>query len=107
MTSRGGRLLGVVLAVAGADTGTVDHFTTADDGTIPDYGEDESDDPDYRVRTSEDAFFALLNASDPAAEFDRQYAGGDVRIDGVGIDNTVTVEAVKVAVWVGRTLGLF
>ncbi|MEF8841467.1 MAG: hypothetical protein V5A62_07540 [Haloarculaceae archaeon] len=74
------------------DTGTVHHFATADDGTITDHGED--------------AFFAVPNASDPAAEFDRQYADGNVRIDGVGIGNTATVEAVKAAVWVGRTLGL-
>lgn len=93
--------------VADADTGTVYQFTTADDGTITDYGEGDSDDPDYRVRTSEDAFFAVLNASDPAAEFDRQYADGTVRIDGVGIGNTVTVGTVKVVVRVGRTLGLF
>lgn len=93
--------------VAGADTGTVYHFATAEDGTITDYGEGDSDDPDYRVRTSEDAFFAVLNASDPAAEFDRQYADGNLRIDGVGTGNTVRAEAVKVAVWVGRTLGLF
>lgn len=93
--------------VAGADTGTVYHFTTDDDGTITDYGEGDASDPDYRIRTSEDAFFAILGASDPAAEFERQRADGNVKINGVGVTNTVVVEGVKFAGWVGRTLGLF
>lgn len=92
--------------VAGTDTGTAYHFTTDDDGTVVDYGEGDAADPDYRVRTSEDAFFAVLNASDPAAEFERQRGDGNVKINGVGVTNTVVVEGVKFAGWVGKTLGL-
>ena len=92
--------------VAGAETGTAYHFTTAEDGTVTSYGEGPADDPDYRVRTSEEAFFAILDAPDPAAEFDRRYEAGDVRINGVGTANAVKVEVVKAAVWVGRTIGL-
>lgn len=93
--------------LAGANTGTAYHFTTADDGTVVDYGEGDASDPDYRIRTSEETFFAVLNASDPAAEFDRQYRDGNVKINGVGVTNTVVVESVKFAGWVGKTLGLF
>lgn len=92
--------------VADAETGTAYHFTTAEDGTVTSYGEGPADDPDYRVLTSEEAFFAILDARDPAAEFDRQYEAGNVRINGVGTANAVKVEAVKTAVEVGRALGL-
>ncbi|MFC6939092.1 hypothetical protein ACFQE8_03830 [Salinirubellus sp. GCM10025818] len=93
--------------VASADTGTVYHFTTAEDGTITDYGEGAAEDPDYRALTSEDAFFAVLDASDPAAEFERQRRAGDIRINGVGVTNTVVVEGAKFAGWVGKSTGLF
>ena len=86
---------------------TVYHFTTAENGTVTDYASGEAPDPDYRVRTSEEAFFAVVNASDPSTEFDRQYEAGNVEIHGVGVTNSVKAEAVKAAVWVGKTFGLF
>ena len=92
--------------VASANTGTVYHFTTADDGRITDYGEGPADDPDYRALISEDAFFAILEAPDPAAEFDRQRREGNLKINGVGVTNAVVVESVKFAGWVGESLGL-
>jgi hypothetical protein len=93
--------------VAGADTGTAYHFTTAENGTVTDYGEGEPADPTVRVRTSEDAFFAILESEDPAGEFDRQYDAGNVEVNGIGLSNAVKVELVKFAAWVGKTLGLF
>lgn len=93
--------------VAGPNTGTAYHFTTADDGTITDYGEGEAADPTVRVRTSEDAFFAILESEDPAGEFDRQYEAGKIEINGIGLTNAVKIELVKFAAWVGETLGLF
>lgn len=97
--------------IAGADTGTAYRFTIAEDGTVTDYGEGEAADPDYRVRTSEEVFLDILGSggSDPAAAaaaFDRHYDAGRIEIEGVGVANSVKVEAVKLAVWVGRTLGL-
>ena len=97
--------------VAGADTGAAYSFELRDDGTVADgYGEGEADDPDYRVRTSEDVFFDILESESPeaaAAAFERHYDAGRIKINGVGLANAVTVEAVKVAVWAGETLGLF
>ena len=93
--------------VAGPDAGTVYHFTTAENGTVTDYASGEAPDPDYRVRTREEARLAVVNASDPSTEFDRQYEAGNVEIHGVGVTNSVKAEAVKAAVWVGKTFGLF
>jgi hypothetical protein len=93
--------------VAGPDSGTVYRFTTAENGTVTSYAEGEAADPDYRVRTSEDAFLAIVDSSDPAAEFGEQRDAGNVRINGVGVSNAVKVEAVKAAVRIGQTLGLF
>jgi hypothetical protein len=97
--------------VAGADTGAVYHFRLRDDGTVADgYGEGEADDPDYRIRTSEDVFFDVLESETPAeaaAAFERHYDAGRIRINGVGVANSVRVEAVKFAVWAGKTFGLF
>jgi hypothetical protein len=97
--------------VAGADTGAVYSFRLRDDGTVADgYGEGEADDPDYRVLTSEDVFLDVIESETPAdaaAAFDRHYDAGRIEIRGVGIANSVRVEAVKFAAWAGRTLGLF
>ena len=97
--------------VAGPDTGTAYHFTTRDDGTVADgYGEGEAGDPDYRILTSEDVFAEVLESESPeaaAAAFDRHYEAGRIEINGVGVANAVRVEAVKLAVWAGKTFGLF
>jgi hypothetical protein len=97
--------------VAGVDTGAVYSFRLRDDGTVADgYGEGEADDPAYRVRTSEDVFFDVLESETPAeaaATFDRHYEAGRIKVNGVGVTNAVRVEAVKFAVWAGKTFGLF
>lgn len=92
--------------VAGADTGSAYHFTTAENGTITDYGEGEPADPTVRVRTSEDAYFAIVESDDPAGEFDQQYEAGNVEINGIGLTNAVVVELVKLGVWLGKLFGL-
>lgn len=96
--------------VAGPTSGTAYYFVTREDGTVSEYGEGEADDPDYRVRTSEDVFADILESESPeaaAAAFERHYEAGRIEINGVGVANSVKVEGVKFAVWVGKTFGLF
>ena len=92
--------------VAGANTGTAYRLVTADDGTITDYGEGEPANPTVRVRTSEDAYFAVVESDDPAGEFDRQYEAGNIEINGIGLTNAIVIELVKLGVWIGKLFGL-
>jgi hypothetical protein len=93
--------------VAKKDTGTALHFETDDRGRITDYGEGDAEKPTVRVRTSESAYRAIVTAEDPVAAFMTQYREGNVKINGVSVTKSVTVEAVKAAAWAGQKLGLF
>lgn len=93
--------------VAKKDTGTAYHFTTNDEGEITDYGEGDAESPSIRVRTSQATFEAIVNAENPAAEFNAQYEAGNVKVNGLTLTKTVEVELAKFAVWIGKTFGLF
>jgi hypothetical protein len=93
--------------VATASSGSAYHFELADDGRISDHGEGPADDPTVRVLTSDNTLDDILTSDEPGAEFRSAYNDGEIDIEGVGITNTVKVEATKFAVWAGSTLGLF
>lgn len=92
--------------VAGANTGTAYRLVTAADGTITSHGEGEPANPTVRIRTSEDAYFAIVESDDPAGEFDRQYDAGNIEINGIGLTSAVVIELVKLGVWLGKLFGL-
>lgn len=92
---------------ATANSGSAYHFVLADDGRISDYGAGPAEDPTVRVLTSDDTLDDILTSDQPGAAFRTAYNDGEVEIEGVGITNTVKVEATKFAVWAGSTLGLF
>ncbi len=93
--------------VASANSGSVYHFELADDGRIADHGAGPADDPTVRVLTSENTLEEILTSDQPGTEFRAAYNDGTVDIEGVGITNTVKVEATKFAVSAGSALGLF
>lgn len=93
--------------VATANSGSAYHFELADDGRIADHGEGPADDPTVRVLTSDNALDEILTSDQPGAEFRAAYNDGTVDIEGIGITNTIKVEATKFAVSAGSALGLF
>jgi hypothetical protein len=93
-------------SVATAESGTVYYFTTDSDGVVTDYGPESAEDPGIRVRTSQQTFDAILEAEDPAAEFNAQYEAGNVKVSGLTLTKSVEVEITKFAVWLGKTFGL-
>ena len=92
--------------MATATSGTVYHFTTNADGAITDFGEGDATSPNVRVRTSEDTLNAILESDDPAAAFDTAYENGDIEINGLTLTDSLRIELVKFAVWLGKLLGV-
>ena len=92
--------------IAETDTGDAYQFETNGDGEITEYGASVGGDPSIRIRTSESTFDTIVNAEDPAAEFDAQYEAGNVEISGLTITKALEVELAKFAVWLGKTFGL-
>lgn len=93
--------------VATANSGTAYHFELSDDGRIADHGEGPADDPTVRVLTSDNTLDEILTSDQPGTTFREAYNDGNVDIEGVGITNTIKVEATKFAVSAGSALGLF
>jgi hypothetical protein len=92
--------------IAGPDDGNVVTFVTDEDGVVTDYGREEFDNPTLRVRTSEATYREIITDDDPRAAFDEAYENGDIRVNGISLTKSVEVEVVKVAVWIGKQLGL-
>jgi hypothetical protein len=92
--------------VATSDTGSARYFTTDGDAVITDYGEGDAENPSVRIRTSEATYQAIVTSDDPPAEFVAQYEAGNVKVNGVGVGKSVTLEAAKLAYSIGKSLGL-
>lgn len=91
--------------VATKTSGEVYRFETNADGEIVAHGQDVDSEPSIRVRTSESTFDAIVNAEDPAEEFDAQYEAGNIEIAGLSLTKALEVELAKFAVWLGKTFG--
>lgn len=92
--------------MATASSGTAYHFTTDDDGVVTDYGEGDATDANVRIRTSEDTLNAILESDDPAAAFDTAYENGEIEIGGLTLTDSLRIELVKFAVWLGKLFGV-
>jgi hypothetical protein len=91
--------------MATASSGTAYHFTTDEDGVVTDFGEGDATDADVRVRTSEDTMNRILESDDPAAAFDTAYENGEIEISGLTLTDSLRIELVKFAVWLGKLFG--
>lgn len=65
-----------------------------------------SNDPTIRVTTDEATIREIANAEDTGAAASEAYESGDIQVEGVGVTNTVTIEAVKIGHSIGSALGL-
>lgn len=96
-----------VEAVVTTDDGTYRyHAETGEDARVETLERGGADDPTVRVRTDAETLREIRDADDPAAAAVDAYDRGEITIEGVGVADTVRVEAVKAAVAVGRVLGL-
>jgi hypothetical protein len=93
--------------LAAKDTGTAFYVTTAESGRVTDYGDGDAESPTIRVRTSEATLDRILNAEEPGRAFDEAYSNGEIQINGLTLTESVKIEVVKFAVWLGKTFGLF
>jgi hypothetical protein len=91
--------------MAKKDTGESLHVTTAESGRITDYEKGDAESPTIRIRTNEDTLEDIAQAEEPGKEFNQQYEDGDIKVGGVTMTEKVKVEAVKFAVWLGKTFG--
>jgi hypothetical protein len=65
------------------------------DGTIESVGPAKRDDASMYVAMDETTFDEIANAEDPRSTARTEFDRGDVRVEGVGLSNTVKIEAVK------------
>lgn len=92
--------------IATKQSGDIYYFTTNEDGVIVDWGQEAPADATIRLRTSEETFSTIVNAENPAAEFDQQYENSNIRIGGISLTKSVEVELAKFGYWLAKTFGL-
>jgi hypothetical protein len=96
----------VELNIETSEGGTETYTAITDgDARITEFREG-SHDPTLRVSTDEATIREIANADNTGAAAAEAYESGDIRIEGVGMVNTVTVEVVKVGHSIGSALGL-
>lgn len=94
-------------AIPAKDEGTAYTLTLGEDGKVVSHTECGTDDEDVRVRTSRETVERIVESDEPEEAFEEAHEDGEIRITGVGLHNAVKVELAKLAVWFGRTFGLF
>ena len=93
--------------MAEKDTGEALYVTTAESGRVTDYGAADAESPTIRVRTSQATLDRILNAENPGKAFDEAYSNGEIKINGLTLTESVKIELVKFAVWLGKTFSIF
>ncbi|WP_336136083.1 hypothetical protein [Natronomonas amylolytica] len=96
----------VELTIETADGEAVTYTAITDDEARVTELREGSHDPTLRVSTDEATIREISNADNTGAAAAEAYDSGDIRIEGVGMVNSVTVEAVKVGHSIGSALGL-
>jgi hypothetical protein len=96
----------VELNVERSDGGTATYTAITDDDARITELREGSHDPTLRVTTDEATIREIANAENTAGAAAEAYRSDDIRIEGVGVVNSVTVEVVKVGHAVGSALGL-
>lgn len=96
----------VELNVQTSDGETVTYTAVTDEDARITEIREGSHDPTIRVTTDEATIREIANAEDTGATASEAYDSGDVQIEGVGLSNSVKVEAVKIGHSIGSALGL-
>jgi putative NIF3 family GTP cyclohydrolase 1 type 2 len=96
----------VELTIETSDGETVTYTAITDDEARVTELREGSHDPTLRVSTDEATIREVANADNTGAAASEAYESGDIRIEGVGVVNSVTVEVVKVGHSIGSSLGL-
>lgn len=94
-------------SMASSDSGSAHHFDIDSDGTVTDHSEGAPEDPTIRVLTSENTIDEILASDDPGSAFNEAYNNDEIRIEGVGVVNSVKIGVTKAGFRVGSSLGLF
>lgn len=74
---------------------------------MTEHSEGAPEDPTIRVLTSENTIDEILASDDPGSAFNEAYNNDEIRIEGVGVVNSVKIGVTKAGFRVGSSLGLF
>lgn len=96
----------VELNVQTSEGETVTYTATTDEDARVTEIREGSHDPTIRVTTDEETIREVANAEDTGAAASEAYESGDIQVEGVGLTNTVKVQAVKIGHSIGSALGL-
>ncbi len=96
----------VALIIEGEEDDDVYTAITDEDAHIESLDEGEHD-PTIRVITDEETLNDIAEADDPSAEAVDAYHSDDVTVEGIGVTNTVKVEATKAGYAIASSLGFF
>lgn len=96
----------VALTVERADEADIEYTVVTDETAEVVSIAEGHDDPTLRMTTNEATVDEIANAETPGEAAVDAYESDDIELEGVGLTNTVKVEATKLGYQIGSALGL-